>query len=219
MRRTAMAAAAACIMLAAAAPAGAERITPEFGRCVKAPRGETGAGYSDSHCTKPVAEGAAFHWLAGPGAHPGFQASTGSVTLTLLSSGKGRPQPVIQCGGSKASGEFSGTATETLELALTGCKMSAAVCQSTGAAAGEVVFSPLEGAPEVIRSTEQGEAVIRWEPALGEVLASFECGGTPVTITQSMLHGVRDDRMSKLRTGEVPAAQQRHPGPRMCRTL
>ncbi len=198
MRRASIAVAlAASMALAFAAQAGAETIAPEFGRCVKAPKGETGAGYSDSHCNTPVSSGAAYHWLAGPGSKPGFQASTGSVALTLDTAGGKRAQPVIECAASKASGDVTGTSSESLELVLTGCRMSSASCQTVGAAAGEVAFSPLEGMPEIVRTTQQGEALIRWTPALGETLASFECGGTSVVITQSMMHPVRDDRMAK----------------------
>ncbi len=191
--------------LAAAAPAGAERIAPEFGRCVKAPKGETAAGYSNSGCTTPVASGARYLWSAGPGAKAGFKGTTGSVGLTLYAPGAKRVAATIQCSASKDSGEFTGTGGESLDLILTGCKMAAADCQSAGAATGEVAFLPLEGTPNVERSTEQGEALVRWSPVLGDTLASFECAGTEVTITASMLHAVRDDRMSssepeKLRT-------------------
>jgi hypothetical protein len=186
----------AALALAISAPAGAESIAPEFGRCVKAPKNETGGGYSDSHCNQPVGSGATYHWLAGPGAKAGFHASTGSVALTL-NAGGGRAQPAIRCSGSTTTGEFTSAATESLELVMTGCRMGAAGCQSEGAGAEEVAFSPLEGVPEVIRTTQQGEAVVRWAPAIGEVLASFECASTGVTITQSMLHVVRDDKSSK----------------------
>jgi hypothetical protein len=198
MRRSGIACAVvAALALATAGPAGAERIAPEFGRCVKTPKGETVAGYSDPHCNKPVATGAGWQWLAGPGARSGFGSSSGPVSLTLSTSAKGHATPVIQCGASKVSGTFTGVASEALGLVLTGCKMGSATCQSEGATAGEVAFSPLEGVPEVVRTSEQGEAVVRWRPALGETLASFECGGVAVTITQSMLHPVRDDKMVK----------------------
>ncbi len=183
------------LCLAAAAPAGAESIAPEFGRCVKAPKGETGAGYYNPGCTTPAASGAKYHWLAGPGAKPGFKATTGTVALTLATPGVKHATPVIQCAASAASGEFTGVASESLELVLTGCKMSSADCESAGAAAGEIAFFPLEGTPNVARSTQRGEAFMRWSPAIGGTLASFECGGTEVTIAASMLHVVRDDKM------------------------
>lgn len=187
---------ASTIAAAAAGTAEAERIAPEFGRCVKLAKGEAGPGYSDPGCTSSVSSGAKFRWLAGPGAKPGFGATTGQVALTRYRPGVKAGQLDMSCSASSVSGEITGTASASIELVMTGCKMGSESCASAGAGTGEVAFVPLEGSPLVLRTSERGEALMRWSPALGETLASFECGGVAVTIGGSMLHPIRDDKMT-----------------------
>jgi hypothetical protein len=201
MKRMRVAIVAAAVVATALVSAGtASAISrfepPQFGHCVKYPRGQSGSGYADSKCTGVVASGARYHWLAGPGPKPGFTASTGSVALTQWAgviTGK-KAQPVLTCSASSATGEFTGTNSESIELTLTGCAMGSATCQSTGASAGEVQFAPLQGLLVTDKDEYWGVALVRWSPALGGALASFECAGTSVLIEGTILHAIKRDK-------------------------
>ncbi len=201
MRRLCLAFVAAAVIATALVSAGTASassrfVPPEFGHCVKYPKGQSGSGYSDSTCTGAVASGARYHWLPGPGPKPGFTASTGSVALTQwagITTGK-RATPVLTCSASRTTGEFTGANTESLELTLTGCAMGSAACQSTEASAGEVQFAPLEGLLVTRKQEYWGLALIRWSPVLGSALASFECGGTSVLIEGPILRVIKRDK-------------------------
>ncbi|HSZ06576.1 MAG TPA: hypothetical protein VK778_15420 [Solirubrobacteraceae bacterium] len=201
MRKLRLAVIAAAVMTTALVSAGTASassrfVAPEFGHCVKYPRGESGSGYADAACTGVVVSGARYHWLAGPGSKPGFTASTGSVALTQWSgriTGK-KAKPVLTCSASRTTGEFTGANSESLELTLTGCTTGSAACQSTGASAGEVQFAPLEGLLVTDKDEYWGLALVRWSPALGSALASFECAGTSVLIEGAILHVIKRDK-------------------------
>lgn len=195
MRLAAVVASAA--VLVPAAMAGATWAPPEFGRCVKYAKGQSGSGYDNATCTGKSTTGARFHWLAGPGPKPGFTASTGSVALSQWSGiiGQKSKGPALTCSASRTAGEFAGASSETLELTLAGCAMGSTGCQSAGAAAGEVRFTPLEGLLVVSKHEYWGEALVRWSPAIGDVLADFDCGATEVSIEGAILHTIRRDKM------------------------
>ena len=184
----------AAFALGASAPAAAADHEAQFGRCVKVAKGEAGAEYADSHCAAPAAEGAHYRWLAGPGSHAGFTASAGSVALTLYAA-NGRAAPTVQCSAASTIGQFTGPTSETLSLTLTGCEMGSAQCASSGAASGEVAFSPLQGTLVISKPESFGEALVLWTPQLGETLASFECGTTAVTIEGGILHALKANKM------------------------
>jgi hypothetical protein len=181
----------ACVAVVASAFA-----PPEFGRCIKNAKHEGGSGYSNSRCTTHVEEGAKYHWVSGPGSKRGFTASGGGVAL-YVSSGiyHVKASPKVECSSASTLGEYTSANTESLELTLTGCKMASASCQSEAAPAGEIVFTPLEGLLVVSKHEYWGEALIRWSPAIGETLASFECGGTSVVVSDSILHEIKRNKM------------------------
>lgn len=180
-----------------ASSAGASsHAAPEFGRCVKNAKSEAGGGFANKGCSEAVESGAKYHWVAGPGVKPGFTASASGVDLYVYSGSYGRhATPSVECSTASTVGEYTSADSESLELTLSGCKMASASCQSEAAPAGEIVFDPLEGLLVISEREYWGEALVRWSPALGGTLASFECGGTSVTITGSILHPIVRNRM------------------------
>jgi len=186
---TVMAVACAVVSASAFAP-------PEFGRCIKNAKHEGGGGYSNSGCTAHVEEGAKYHWVSGPGAKRGFTASGGAVALYLYSgSYHVKANPTVECSAASTLGEYTSSNTESLEVTLTGCKMASATCQTEAAPAGEVLMTPLEGLLVVSKHEYWGEALIRWSPAIGETIANFECGGTSVVVSDSILHEIKRNKM------------------------
>ena len=186
---TVMAVACAVVSASAFAP-------PEFGRCIKNAKHEGGGGYSNSGCTAHVEEGAKYHWVSGPGAKRGFTASGGAVALYLYSgSYHVKANPTVECSAASTLGEYTSSNTESLEVTLTGCKMASATCQTEAAPAGEVLMTPLEGLLVVSKHEYWGEALIRWSPAIGETIANFECGGTSVAVSDSILHEIKRNKM------------------------
>lgn len=195
MRAAGLASAMIAITWALPCAAAARAAPPEFGHCVKNAKHEAGSGYANARCTEAVESGATHHWVPGPGAKPGFSASATGVDLYLVTKLSGVAKPSIECASASVVGEFTSADTESAGLTLSGCKMASASCESEEAAPGEVVFSPLEGLL-VMRVREfDGEALIRWTPAIGETLASFECGTTSVVISGGILHEIRRDQM------------------------
>ncbi len=181
----------ACVAVSASAFA-----PPEFGRCIKNAKHEGGVGYSDSGCTKHVEEGAKYHWVSGPGAKRGFTASGSGVALYVYSGRNHvKASPQVECSSASTLGEYTSSDTESLEVTLSGCKMASASCQSEGESAGEVMFSPLDGLLVVSKHEYWGEALIRWSPAIGETLASFQCGATSVVVSDSILHAIKRNKM------------------------
>jgi len=167
---------------AGAALVKAEAALPEIGRCVLAESTGSGktavynGGYSDSACLDgETNKHGKYEWLAGGAANAKF---SGSAKATLQGIGGGE----IRCKGGTDAGGYTGAKTLTAEFALTGCESMTTKqsCQSSGAAAGEIVTSPLAGRLGFIKD----------EPAGGEVVASVgvdlsqspslinaECGG------------------------------------------
>jgi hypothetical protein len=176
-------------------------VTAEFGHCVKSARGEGGSGYHNAGCTEAVAEGAKYHWVSGPGSKRGFTANASGVDFYVFSGRYGlKATPKVECSSASTAGEYTSAKTESLTLALSGCRMASASCQSEAEPAGDVLFSPLEGL--LIKSGKgyDGEALIRWSPAIGETLASFECGGTSVTLSDSILREIKRNKMVSAET-------------------
>jgi len=115
-----------------------------------------------------------------------------SGALTLQTIGRS----VVTCTAGHSQGEYTGTKTESLALTLTGCETvgrgRGVPCQSKAAAAGEVLSAPLAGELEFTNETEPLKPVVGWdlEPAASGPLAAFECGGSPVTVSGSVISPV-----------------------------
>ncbi len=122
---------------------------PELGRCPRAPfviverEKVYHGGWITASCSIPSTGGkfGEFEWYEGPGAGKKFIVADGATTLETASGAK------LTCGKGTGSGEYSGTQASTMTLKLIGCKYSSGKlsCHSAGAAAGEIVTSPLTG--------------------------------------------------------------------------
>jgi hypothetical protein len=126
-----------------------EATLPELGRCLQAPytisekERHYHGDWEDETCRRESRGGkfGFFEWYAGPGAAPKFKVVDGATTFETSSGAR------LTCAKGVGSGEYSGTKDSTVVLTLKRCKYGASklACQSAGAAAGEIVMSPLEG--------------------------------------------------------------------------
>jgi hypothetical protein len=155
--------------------------TPELGRCTKLP----GKGFWQKGCGFELAEETGtYAWAPGPGA--GSKFSGVSKGIKLETAGK----QIIKCEASTSEGQWTGTKTSTMAIKLTNCKDKKAVCQSSGAAAGEIRTAALNGFLDFILEKTKAETPIvgiDLSPASGPNLASFECNGTAMSLSGSVI--------------------------------
>ena len=116
-----------------------------------------------------------FEWVPGAVAKK-FTGSSAAVTLETI--GKSR----IKCLGSTSSGEYTGTKSATIGLALTGCKLASSgeSCQ-TGATAGEIDTGALEAQLGFIKDIEsEGQVVspVGWDLKSGSAIIGGSCGAS-----------------------------------------
>jgi hypothetical protein len=160
----------------------AQALLPTLGRCQKVESEKVGkekvfhGGYVDAGCTEEnPARFGKFEWTPGPGAANKFSGT--STTATLETTGKSQ----IRCAASTTHGEYTGTKSATLGLALTGCKLVASgeSCQSSGAASGEITASGLSAELGFIQDIDQGGEVLAtagWDLKREPSIISGECG-------------------------------------------
>jgi hypothetical protein len=173
-----------------------EASLPELGRCAKAPfvviereRHYRGS-WNDSRCLSESREvkSGPYEWSAGA-AKGKFSVSEGGTTFQAKSGA------TLTCAKGTGSGEYSGTKASTVTLKLVGCKYGAGklACQSSGAAAGEIVTSALEGKLGFIQDdfTQSHEMLTKVGLVLTHApsLLSAECGSqkAPISISGSVI--------------------------------
>jgi hypothetical protein len=199
------------------------RPLPDIGRCQKVegvlegkkrvPNGD----YLNSSCTAQTSDKIGkYEWTEGAGPSRKF-AGTGTK-LTLETAGKSS----VTCSASSNEGEYTGPKTETASFKLTGCaagpKGKGAACQSSGAGSGEIQTAALEGGLGYIKENEAPETPIvgvDLKPTSGSNVATFECGGSPISLTGSVIAPITAlDKMAtsfKLKpaaSGGVQSAQE-----------
>ena len=167
----------------------AVRKLPELGRCVKAATAGHG-NYYDSACISETGrkpEGK-YEWLPGPGAASKFKGVSKTMKLETVGHTK------ITCTASSSEGEYTGVKTLTDSLKLTGCHTGSATtgkaCQSSGAGAGEIQTSTLSGSIDFIKENFLPTLPVigvDLKPASGSTLATIECGGSPQSLTGSVI--------------------------------
>jgi hypothetical protein len=171
----------------------------EYGRCVKV---ATGTGqYATATCTTTGGKGI-YEWYpafgsAKPLVKTHFTLQIKEKTEAKLYTPSGL---LVLCKGASGSGEYTGDKTVAgVTLVLTGCDLGAAVCTSSGAAAGEVVSQTLGGGLGVIKTSLEGPAKnlvgTDLRPSSGEVVASFTCGATTVAVTGSVIGELKRNGM------------------------
>jgi len=179
---------------------------PDFGRCVKLPGEAEGkklvfrGAYTNSTCTtSSIVNEGHYEWVEGPGANKAFAGSSGSVTLETAGG-----KTDVKCSASTSAGEYTGPKTETETITLTGCETGphgkVVSCNSSGAGAGEIKTAALEGSLDFIKENEEGvkpEVGLDLKPASGSTLLSYECGGSPTSVTGSLIAPITTvDKMS-----------------------
>jgi FG-GAP repeat len=129
---------------------------PEYGRCVKLPKGATGE-FSNSKCTSPAtAEKHSFEWLRGPGPKRNFttnikQTTTSIATLETVSKRK------VICTGETGAGEYTGNKTVgNVTFNFTGCEFGGVTCTSPSALEGELRTGILHGTLGVVKMSSEG---------------------------------------------------------------
>ncbi|MGO9490268.1 MAG: IPT/TIG domain-containing protein [Solirubrobacteraceae bacterium] len=166
---------------------------PEVGRCLKLKK-PTGT-FTNSSCT--TAGAGKDEWQRGAGQHNHFTGVISSVSFA--SRGKG-PFPVLQCGESRLSGEYTGTQGASLQLTLSGChsQLANASCQSEGAEAG-IITASLHAQLGLIPGTKKASLGWQLQPASGNDLLSFICGSYEVAIAGSVIGPVsKVDKMASV---------------------
>jgi hypothetical protein len=167
---------------ASASSVKADAVLPELGRCVKQEPEKQGktvvfhGGYVDAGCieTTPLHNGK-YEWFPGPGAGKRFTGTSGAASLETVGKAK------LTCSGSASEGEYTGTKSATVEIKLKGCKLAATkeVCQSAGAAAGEIVGKGLQAQLGFVKDEVVGNELIvsvGWDLKHEPSIVSAECG-------------------------------------------
>jgi hypothetical protein len=167
-----------------------EAALPELGRCVKA-RFEViererhyRGNWLDAACQNESRgfKSGAWEWFAGPGAANKFLLAGGATTFETTSGAK------LVCAKATGSGEYTGSKTSSVTLKLHGCKYGATklVCQSAGAATGEIVSSPIAGKLGFIQDDfREGTAFTKIGLLLtgAPSLLGAECGSQKTALT------------------------------------
>jgi hypothetical protein len=171
-----------------------ETSLPQLGRCVKLKGVREGGGlifhgfYNASNCVEEDPSGKGeYEWLVGTGANNKFTSTGGTVTLATPGASS------IKCTSSAFTGEYTSPKTTSAVVTFNGCSLLAGKqpCQSSGAGAGQIVTSQLEGQLGFIRdtwtSTEGLTAVVGMDLKHEPTLITAECGGTKVAVSGSVV--------------------------------
>jgi hypothetical protein len=157
---------------------------PEVGRCVAT----TGGNYQNSACTtKASSPGTGkYEWQPWPFTKAGFALTNGSVTFKTVIN-----KTTIACAENDVAGEYTGLQTATLGITFSECKVLGPFggqCTGEGAKPGEIVSSPLAAEFGLVDGTSS-PPVVGWsiQPVSGEEFLSFQCGGTDVSVTGSVI--------------------------------
>jgi hypothetical protein len=189
----------------------AQRALPEFGRCVKAPTTKTGkttvyhGAYRYSNCVEAGQEFGKFEWIPGPGPNGKFTGTSKASVLETVGGAR------IKCVALTSAGEWTGPKTAAMTARLSGCELVAAkqACQSSGASAGEIVTSALEGRLGFIKDTFVAgqEVSVGIDFSHQPAIASAACGATTVTISGSVIAPIMPiDSMATKSTVKAKAA-------------
>jgi hypothetical protein len=157
---------------------------PELGRCVAT----TGGKYTNATCLTPASTPGTgkYEWEPFPFTKAGFTLTNGTATFRTVVN-----KTTISCAENVISGAYTGVDSATLGVAFSGCKVLGpfgGVCTGAKAEAGEFSTEPLAAEFGVIDGTVTPPTV-GWaiHAGAGETFATFECGGTAVTITGSLI--------------------------------
>jgi hypothetical protein len=195
----------------------AQAALPEIGRCVKTEATKVGkektyhGRYEAKDCIEenplpPESVNGQYEWLPGTGASSTFTTSSAKTTLTSVGGSS------VTCSHSTGSGQYTGLKTATATITLTGCQLAASkqACQSSGAAAGEIVTSPLSGELGFIEDAYEGDDLhvsVGLDLEHAPTLLSAECGGEALSVGGSVIAPISSlDKMTSTFTLRFTAA-------------
>ncbi|HEV2974728.1 MAG TPA: hypothetical protein VGX69_06980 [Solirubrobacteraceae bacterium] len=171
---------------------------PEFGRCVKVTSGE----FENGACTKTTGSSKRFEWYpafgsAQPLEKTSFTTAIKEGTSSVLETVAGTQ---VVCTGETSTGKYASNHTVgNLAITFTHCTASGLSCTSEGAAGGTIVTHTLEGVLGVEslggEASENGIGEELRPPGGGTVIASFDCGSMPVTISHALIAQVASNSM------------------------
>ncbi|HTZ85542.1 MAG TPA: hypothetical protein VMB05_02645 [Solirubrobacteraceae bacterium] len=152
---------------------------PEFGTCSPPLDLPEGSGqYMDESCTEPGGNDR-YEWYPRTGGE--FIIAKGKTKVATQAG-------TFECTEAHSIGMYTSPKTvNELQIRLRGCKLGAAQCSSSGAAAGEVNTSTLEGVlgfAEVAgpRKTTQRVAAFELSPPSATPFAEFSCGASAIVL-------------------------------------
>ncbi|HTB71357.1 MAG TPA: hypothetical protein VK707_10275 [Solirubrobacteraceae bacterium] len=171
---------------------------PEFGRCIKVTSGE----YENAACTKTSGSSKHYEWYpafgsAQPLEKTSFTTAIKESTSSVLETVSGTQ---VVCSGETSVGKYASNHTVgNVVITFTGCVAFGLSCTSEGAAGGTIVTHTLEGVLGVeslgAEASENGIGEELHPPGGGTVIASFNCGGMPVTISHALIGQVASNSM------------------------
>ncbi len=171
---------------------------PEFGRCIKV----TGGEYEGGTCTKTSSTAKHYEWYPAFGSAQPLEKTAFTTTIkeasvsTLETTGGA----TVTCKGETSGGEYTSNKTVgNVTVTFTGCKAFELTCSSSGEPAGTIVTHTLEGVLGVetvgAEASEDSIGERFYPTGGGSLIASFTCGGMPVTISKSLIAQVVSNLM------------------------
>jgi hypothetical protein len=175
----------------------AEALLPEIGRCTKVAPEKVGkekvfhghyeaAGCVEENPQRTGLQNGKYEWTPGPGPSSSFNVTLGKTTLESVG------KTAIKCTAATGPGQYTGTKTASATLTFTGCQAAdtKASCNSSGAGAGEIVTSPLEGELGFIKDVFEGETLsvsVGLDLKHSPTLLTADCGGSAVSVAGSVI--------------------------------
>ncbi len=180
---------------------------PEFGRCLAVPV-HTGR-YSSSKCTAQGGSGG-YEWYSGV-VKTGFRTALASGSATIETA---LPGSSVTCAHESSEGQYTGTRTVgALTVTLTGCERASQECNSSGAAAGEIVSQTLAGVlgVEKLGATAAASKIgLELYPAGGTAaVMGFNCGAANILVQGSLIIRIGADKMSSTIAFKAKASKGR----------
>ena len=125
--------------------------------------------YKGAQCLAPAGGKGTYNWLPGPGGKRKFAGSIGPVALATVGGFK------VKCSSGDFTGEYTGTKTASVTLALVGCLNGATLqkCQTTPIKEAEIETQPIEAELGFIKGGERPKVGLDLKPAPP---IAFDCG-------------------------------------------
>jgi Glycine rich protein len=157
-------------------------VKPEVGRCVAT----TGGVYQNAACTTKATGSGKYEWQPWPFTKASFALTNGPATFKTAVS-----KTTISCVENTITGEYTAVQSATLNIAFSECKVLGPFggqCTGEKASPGEIISAPLEAEFGLTDGATSPPSVgWRIHPVSGEEVLSFQCGGTHVSVTGSVI--------------------------------